>query len=626
MRKEISHLLTSMTDHEPERETPQRWQAFAFHVKTRLFQLRRAITEFGKRPVLHEKATSLIDAPILAEKRAPLWRELSAEEFPLTAGKVENLRLAARAFHGREIPAGEIISFWRQLGRTTRRKGFISGRELREGCIVPAIGGGLCQLSGLLYQAALDAGLEIIERHGHSRIVPGSQAEEDLDATVFWNYVDLRFRSHQPWRIEVELTTSDLVVRIRAASQEIQSPSPAPLRTVPPRALPSGDCLTCGMIECFRHPSAVKENAPALGHSAFLLDARWPEFDHWCAAHSRPGDRWLTPMDGARWHKPNYRWSAPVDTTLRHATLAALRRSWNQRRLPAQGARKQQVLIRGEAEIARAYAKMLDPKCRHLVISQNLLPHLWQLGVLGGRSFDVLIERWPMEEMQRRLDLAKTAHPQSTTLADFRADDELLRAEREALAEAGRLITPHLSLAKYFGTRAWLIPWEMPAPLTRTTRKDTPRLFFPASRLGRKGAFELAAALKSGIDAQLYYLGAADEGSADPFGEIDCHRGKISDLASATALVIPAWIEHQPRIALLALASGIPVIATEACGLPPHDQLHLITTPDPTALAAVLNSIVKGQCQSSEFTFSFPAEITLESRPRKGKKGFGRRS
>ena len=59
----------------------------------------------------------------------------------------------------------------------------------------------------------------------------------------------------------------------------------------------------------------------------------------------------------------------------------------------SRSARKQQVLIRGDAEIAQAYAKMLDPLCRHLVVSQNRLPHLWRLGVLGGRSFDVLIER-----------------------------------------------------------------------------------------------------------------------------------------------------------------------------------------------------------------------------------------
>ena len=298
-------------------------------------------------------------------------------------------------------------------------------------------------------------------------------------------------------------------------------------------------------------------------------------------------------MDGRKWHKPNYQWSAPVGLAVRHATLAALRRSWNQRRLPAQGARRQRVLIQGEAEIARTYASMLDPKCRHVVISQNLLPHLWRLGVLGGRSFDVLLERWPMEELQWRLDKAKAAHPQSTTLGDFRADEDLLRAEREALASAGRLITPHLALAAHFGARAWLIPWEMPAPMPRFAVAGKPSLLFPASRLGRKGVFEVAAALKSGIDAELRYLGAADEGSSDPFVGLDCSCGKASDLASASALVLPAWIEHQPRLALLALASGVPVIATEACGLPPHDMLHVIAAPDAAALAAVIRSVLR---------------------------------
>ncbi len=582
-----------MHPHSSEREMPHRWQAIAFYGKTRLFQLRRTVAEIGKRPLEHGKARALIDAPLMAEKRARLWRELRPEEFPLTAGKVENLRIAARAFHGLEIPPGEIMSFWRQLGRTTRRKGFLSGRELREGCIVPAIGGGLCQLSGLLYQAALAAGLEIIERHGHSRVVPGSQAEQDLDATIFWNYVDLRFRSHLPWRIEIELTTDELVVRLRGISGSRQQDPPAPLRLSPPRSLPSGDCLTCGMIECFRHPSAVKENAPALGHSAFLLDARWPEFDRWCAEHSRPGDRWFTPMDGNRWKKPNYQWTAPVGIAVRHATLAALRRSWNQRRLPAQGALRQQVLIEGEKEIARTYARMLHPQCRHVVVSQNLLPHLWRLGALGGRSFDVLMERWPMEEMQRRLDQARAAHPQSTTLGDFRAEEELLQAEREALAAAARLITPHLALAAYFGPRAWIIPWEMPVPMPLLTSQGKPLLFFPASRLGRKGAFELADAMKSGISAELHYLGAADEGIADPFVGLNCSRGVKSDLASASALILPAWIEHQPRLALLALASGIPVIATEACGLPPHEKLYQIAAPDAVALAEVISSVLR---------------------------------
>lgn len=575
----------------PERDSPTRLQAIAFHLKTRVLQVRRGLREFSSRPEWHAAgAAALVDLPLVAEKRGPLWRELTPAEFPLTAGKVENLRRALRAFHGVEVPAGQVFSFWRQLGRTTRGKGFTEGRELREGCLVPALGGGLCQLSGLLYQAALAAGLEIVERHAHSRVLPGSVAEQNLDATVFWNYVDLRFRSVAPWRIEAELSASELIIRIRSVqvgAVKEAAPSPAP-----PRQAPSGDCLSCGMLECFRHPAATAAHAAALGHSAFLLDGVWPEFDRWCRGHSREGDRWFTPLDGRRWKKANYQWSPPPGVSTRHATLATLLRSFRQRRLPAQGALRQRALLEGEAALARQYAAMLDPQCRHVVVSQNLLPHLWRTGALGGRSFDVLVNRWPMEELQRRLDQAKQAHPESTTLGDFRADPELLRAEREALAAAARLVTPHRAIARHFGARAWLIDWEMPQ-LAEPEPAERPRIFFPASRLGRKGAFELAAALRAGIDAELVVLGRAGEGAADPFADIAWRQGGVADLASASVLVLPAWIEHQPRLALRALASGIPVVATEACGLPEHPLLHVLSSPDAAALRTVLKAVLQ---------------------------------
>jgi hypothetical protein len=576
--------------HAPGRDTPSRWQALVFQLKTRLLQVRRGLRELRARPPRHRAGAALADAPLAAEAKAPLWRDMSPAEFPLTAGKVENLRRAARAFHGVEIPAGALFSFWRQLGRTTKAKGFIEGRELREGCLVPAVGGGLCQLSGLLYQAALEAGLEIVERHAHSRILPGSAAEQDLDATVFWNYVDLRFRGDQPWRIEVELSAADLVVRLRSAAAA--KAGAAIKAAAAPRPAPSGDCLTCGMLACFRHPAAAAAHAPALGHSAFLLDARWPEFDAWCRGHSREGDRWLTPLDGRRWQKPNYQWSPPPGVGIRHATAGTLLRSFRQRRRPAQGAARQRSLLEGEAALARRYAAMLDPQCRHLVVSQNLLPHLWRSGALGGRSFDVLIQRWPMDELQRRLDLAKAAHPSSTTLGDFRADPGLLGAESEALAAAARLVTPHRALAAHFGDRAWLIDWEMARPLERRP-SAAPTVFFPASRLGRKGAFELAAALRDGIGGELKYLGRADEGHADPFSGLPCSPAGPGELATAWALVLPAWIEHQPRLALLALASGIPVVATAACGLPEHPLLHVLASPDPAALRTVLRAVLQ---------------------------------
>jgi hypothetical protein len=249
-------------------------------------------------------------------------------------------------------------------------------------------------------------------------------------------------------------------------------------------------------------------------------------------------------------------------------------------------------LLETGAALARRYAAMIDPMCRHLVVSQNLVPHLWQSGALGGRSFDVLLERWPVEELQRRLDVAKAANPGSTTLGDFRADPALARAEGEALAAAGRLITPHRALAAHFGSRAWRIDWKMPPPLVRESH-GAATVFFPASRLGRKGAFELAEAMKGIPDVRLIHLGRANEGAADPFTGISCEPCRMADLAAASVLVIPAWIEHQPRPALLALASGIPVIATEACGLPEHELLHTLASPDPAALRAAILAVIR---------------------------------
>lgn len=180
-----------------------------------------------------------------------------------------------------------------------------------------------------------------------------------------------------------------------------------------------------------------------------------------------------------------------------------------------------------------------SPLCRDVVVSQNLLPHLWRLGVLGGQSLDVPLERWPMEELQHQLDLAKSTQPQSTTLGDFRANEDLQNAEQEALAAAGRLVTPHLAIAAHFGKRAWLIPWEMPAPIHDYHLAGKPTLFLPASRLGRKDAFELADALKSGINTDLLLLETADERTSNPLVGLDCHRGKPTNLASASALVLP---------------------------------------------------------------------------------------
>lgn len=125
--------------------------------------------------------------PVALEIRTPIAR--TGAHPRLEAGKRQNVQLAATAFHGVVIAPDRPLSFWRTLGPATEARGFTWGMEVRSGCAIPAIGGGLCLLSNALFALAVELGWEILERHGHSMALADPRA---LDATVAYPYVDLR--------------------------------------------------------------------------------------------------------------------------------------------------------------------------------------------------------------------------------------------------------------------------------------------------------------------------------------------------------------------------------------------------------------------------------------------------
>jgi vancomycin resistance protein VanW len=115
-----------------------------------------------------------------------------------SAGKIENLRIAAARLSHVIVPDGQIISFWAQVGPPNEANGFKLGRSLFENNLSADIGGGLCQISGLLYELGLRAGMAIMERHAHSRDLYTEHtrfAPLGLDATVVWGYKDVRLRN-----------------------------------------------------------------------------------------------------------------------------------------------------------------------------------------------------------------------------------------------------------------------------------------------------------------------------------------------------------------------------------------------------------------------------------------------
>ncbi len=186
-----------------------------FAAKSGLLKLRRLAVDACD-PRLRRLKRDAAAGAALAEVATPLYTESDAHERELQLGKVQNLRVGARTLDGLVVPAGQVFSFWAHVGRPTRARGYVVGRELRQGCLIPTVAGGLCQLSNSLYQAALRAGCEIVERHGHTTPVPNSPFAPGEDATVFWNYVDLRFRARRPLRLAVRLSAEALIVRLEA--------------------------------------------------------------------------------------------------------------------------------------------------------------------------------------------------------------------------------------------------------------------------------------------------------------------------------------------------------------------------------------------------------------------------
>ncbi len=135
-----------------------------------------------------------------------------------------NLALASSMINEYVIMPYEIFSFWHVIGDPNRR--FKTGRVILRGKVSAEAGGGLCQVSGLLYHVSLLAGLEIIERHNHSIDLYTDETRFTplgTDATVVYGYKDLRIKNNNPFPVSFQLS-------LEQDSIEVQLISPHPIR------------------------------------------------------------------------------------------------------------------------------------------------------------------------------------------------------------------------------------------------------------------------------------------------------------------------------------------------------------------------------------------------------------
>lgn len=145
----------------------------------------------------------------------------------LYENKVHNLKIAAARVSNFLINPGEVFSFWQSVGPPTAKNGYKIGRNIIKGELKEDYGGGLCQLSGLIYSAAIKAGLEIIERHNHSVELYTDEtryAPLGMDATVVYGYKDLMVKntSNAPLRLKFEVKNDRSITVFLCSSGQLK--------------------------------------------------------------------------------------------------------------------------------------------------------------------------------------------------------------------------------------------------------------------------------------------------------------------------------------------------------------------------------------------------------------------
>jgi vancomycin resistance protein YoaR len=108
--------------------------------------------------------------------------------------RTHNLKLAVGNLSRAVVMPGASLSLNERIGPRLSERGYRAAPIFINGEIEPSTGGGVCQVATTVYNAALLAGLDILERHHHSR--PVNYAPSGRDATVYWGVYDLRIRNN----------------------------------------------------------------------------------------------------------------------------------------------------------------------------------------------------------------------------------------------------------------------------------------------------------------------------------------------------------------------------------------------------------------------------------------------
>jgi vancomycin resistance protein YoaR len=131
-----------------------------------------------------------------------------------------NISLISAAVNGIEIKPGETLSINQLVGQRTEAKGYMPASAISDGILVDEVGGGICQLAGTLYNAALLADLKIVERVRHTW--PSDYLPVGQDSTLTWDNKDLKINNPTKYSVFISAKFQNHKVIVKIYGQPLE--------------------------------------------------------------------------------------------------------------------------------------------------------------------------------------------------------------------------------------------------------------------------------------------------------------------------------------------------------------------------------------------------------------------
>lgn len=166
---------------------------------------------------------------LISSHSSLIRRRLGNVDMRLQNNKAVNLSIAAPKVNGILIKPGETFSFWRLVGRDSRRKGYLEGLTIANGNVSSGTGGGMCQFTNLIHWMVLHSELTITEHHHHDGfdLFPdfGRQIPFGTGTSIMYNYLDYRVCNNTDRIYQLLVTTDGEYLR-----GELRADSPQSLK------------------------------------------------------------------------------------------------------------------------------------------------------------------------------------------------------------------------------------------------------------------------------------------------------------------------------------------------------------------------------------------------------------